>query len=63
MKDFERRHFVCDELKVERREDKPPKIVGHAAVFNSLSEEMWGFRDKIDPGAFAKSIEAADIRA
>jgi len=40
------------------------KIVGHAAVFNSLSEPMWGFREVVRPGAFTKTLgEGADVRA
>jgi hypothetical protein len=40
------------------------KIVGHAAVFNSLSLEMWGFRERIMPGAFKRVLsEGADVRA
>lgn len=39
-----------------------PKITGHAAVFNKLSENLGGYREKIAPGAFARTIETADIR-
>jgi HK97 family phage prohead protease len=61
------------DMKIERRLSKDTeiraegdgkKLVGYAAVFNSLSEELWGFREKIAPGAFQRSINAgADVRA
>ena len=40
-----------------------PHITGHAAVFNSLSEMLWGFRETIAPGAFRDAIEKSDVRA
>lgn len=61
--DIERRHFVLDQVRVETREDGKRRIVGHAAVFNQLSEDLGGFREQIAPGAFAEAIKADDVRA
>lgn len=60
---LERRHFTLDALHVEKREDGKRRIVGHAAVFNQLSEDLGGFREQIAPGAFAEAIEKDDVRA
>lgn len=62
-----RRTFDVTALTVEKREedgedDGPSKIVGHAAVFNTETE-LFGFREKIEPGAFAKALETDDVRA
>lgn len=46
-----------------RQADDGHKIVGHAAVFNQWSEDLGGFQEMIRPGAFAKTIQEADIRA
>lgn len=60
----EYRSFNVEEIRLQLREDDVPSIVGHAAVFNSLSEEMWGFREKIAPGAFRSAInQNQDVRA
>lgn len=61
--DKERRTFTAT-LSIEQRgEDDPPVIQGHAALFNSLSEPLFGFREKIAPGAFKNAIKEDDIRA
>ena len=38
------------------------KVVGYAAVYDSDSEEMWGFRERIAPGAFENAL-GDDVRA
>lgn len=59
---IERRFSVTGSMEV-RASDDGPKIEGHAAVFNSLSVPMFGFREKINEGAFTKTIQEADVRA
>ena len=53
------------EWRVEDGDDGTAKIVGHAAVFDRWSEEMWwGFREKIANGAFTRTLrEEVDCRA
>ena len=62
MIDREIRHFTGS-IQVERRaEGSAPVIRGHAAVFNTLSEPLGGFREQIAPGAF-DDVLADDVRA
>lgn len=63
MNDLERRTFGVDGLKIERRDGSKPRLVGHAAVFNQLSENLGGFREQIAVGAFADAIKTDDVRA
>lgn len=60
---IERRAFEVQEFRVERRDGEAPKIIGHAAVFNQLSEDLGGFREQVAAGAFVEAIEGDDVRA
>ena len=60
---FERRAFPTGELRIESRDGVLPKIRGHAAVFNQLSEDLGDFRERVAPGAFGESLKRDDIRA
>lgn len=53
-KDIEKRTVSFD-WRIEG--DDSPVIRGYGAVFNSLSQNLGGFREKIAPGAFARSIK------
>lgn len=60
--EIEKRMHVA-ELRVERSEAEAPKIRGYAAVFDSLSEDLGGFTERINAGAFAEAIRRDDVRA
>tara|TARA_Y100000015_G_C2384318_1_gene86563 strand:+ start:131 stop:757 length:627 start_codon:yes stop_codon:yes gene_type:complete len=63
--DLERRYVAFEGSKVEYRgegDDKKPFLVGHAAVFNSLSENLGGFRELIHKDAFEDVLQN-DVRA
>jgi HK97 family phage prohead protease len=54
------RAFGTSEIRVSQ---DAKKIEGHAALFNTKSQPIFGFRERIQPGAFAKTIQESDIRA
>lgn len=62
--EIERRFVPCGigEVRAEKRADGRIGIFGVAAVVESLSEEIYGFREKIAPGAFDKALGASDVR-
>lgn len=64
MSDKERRVLPVERLEVrEASEESKPVIEGYAAVFDSLSLDLGGFRERIAPGAFTRSVAENDIRA
>lgn len=60
-KDIERR-ILCREVRVDQRGDKPV-IRGYAALFNTLSEDLGGFREQLAAGAFSDALGNSDVRA
>ncbi len=63
MNDKETRVWGSFEIR-EADGDDGPRLVGHAAVFNKLSDDLGGFRERIDPEAFKRTLkEGADVRA
>ena len=62
MDSIEKRAFHCN-LEI-RGSDQGTTIEGYAAVFDSLSEDLGGFREIIVGGSFKRTLKAgADVRA
>lgn len=61
-KEIERRFIPRGEVRAAAGENGKVGIAGTTAVVESLSEEIFGFREKIAPGAFDKALETSDIR-
>lgn len=60
---IERRNFPIEDMEVRSEEGKPTILRGYAAVFEKLSVPLYGFREKIRAGAFARSLEKNNIKA
>lgn len=50
------------ELRLGMMADGTRFLKGYAAVFNKLSEDLGGFKEKIKPGAFKKALKDSDVR-
>ena len=59
--DMEKRYFNI-ETRTEKREDGEQVVIGHAAVYNTLSEDLGGFKETIAKGAFSECLDN-DVRA
>lgn len=58
------RRLINAEMEVRAEEGEPLRMVGYAAVFNQWSEDLGGFRERIAPGAFKRTLATSnDIRA
>src|ERR1700694_525550 len=65
---LERRVFNFTEVRTSQSAAGPRRMIGHAAVFNTLSEEMMtpfgqSFREVIRPGTFTKTLREATVFA
>lgn len=58
----ERRLFAVDGIEIRQGGDTSIELNGHAAVFNKLSLDLGGFREKIKRNAFKETIANDDPR-
>jgi HK97 family phage prohead protease len=59
----ERRLVKFDRVEIRKGDNGLRTLAGHAAVFNSNSEPMYGFTERIKPGCFSRAIKEDDVRA
>jgi HK97 family phage prohead protease len=59
----EERVVHVDDLEARAEGDTGPTITGHPLVYGKWSQDLGGFRERILPGAAAKTISESDIRA
>ena len=60
---LETRTYPFEINEVRTLEDDSVRITGYAAVYNQLSGDLGGFREKIKRGFFAPAIGRDDVRA
>lgn len=61
---MERRVLPNDEAELRLHEgDDGPRLEGYAAVFNSKSRDLGGFREVFMEGAFESALDGSDIRS
>jgi HK97 family phage prohead protease len=60
----EQRDYAFDRIEIRDAGDgAPTTIVGHAAVFDQLSEDLGGFREMVKPLSFLAALAISDCRS
>lgn len=57
------RVYPLSAIEIRSVEGQPTHVVGHAAVYNTWSQDLGGFKERVLPGAFSKSLGVSDVRA
>lgn len=57
------RRYTRGDVELRAADDKPVQMRGYAAKFDNLSQDLGGFVERIAPGAFAKTLAEADVKA
>jgi uncharacterized protein len=61
---LKRAYIDAEDCEIRAAEgDSGRTITGYAAVFGKLSQDLGGFRERIEPGAFSASLKNNDVRA
>lgn len=63
MADEIERRFLTRALEIRANGDEPRRIIGYGAVFEQLSEDLGGFKETIEIGAFTETIAKDDVRS
>lgn len=58
-----RTHIVEMQVREGGYGKKAPVMRGYAANFNSISENLGGFREMLMPGCFSEALKTSDVRA
>ena len=63
MDNLETRTFPAVELRVTEAKSGSPSFEGYAAVFNSWSEDLGGFKERLSRGSFRNALKTSDTVA
>lgn len=61
MKGFDLRFIVSTDLELRKKSDTSTTMAGHAAVFNSQSQDLGGWTEFLDPDCFSDALNRDDL--